>query len=213
VRNVPWWGVASSAVGPLLLVGGWTVATRLQPPSFDPVTDTVSALAAVGAAHRWVMTVTFLAVGVCDVVTAVALRPARAAGRLILVAGSVAGMLGAVNPEHDGGSLSHAIWASIGFGGLAFWPAAAWRRGPSVPWGLRAAACACAVAVLVTLTAWFGTEVATGGGQAGLAELIVGVVQALWILTVVLSCRLPSRAATGPAAWTSGPGGLWRLMP
>lgn len=201
MRNVPWWGVVSSAAGPLLLVGGWTVATRLQPPSFDPVTDTVSALAAVGAAHRWVMTVTFLVVGVCDVVTAVALRPGRAAGRLILVAGSMAGMLAAVNPQHGGGSLPHAIWASISFGGLACWPAAAWRRGPSVPWGLRPAACACAVAVLVTLTAWFGTEVATGGGQAGLAELIVGVVQALWLLTVVLSCRFPSTAATGSTAW------------
>ena len=184
-----------------MLVGGGTVAARLQPPSFDPLTDTVSALAAVGAADRWVMTVTFLVVAVCDVVTAVALRPARAAGRLILVAGSVAGMLVAVNPEHGGGSLSHAIWALIGFGGLAFWPAAAWRRGPSVPWGLRPAACACAVAVLVTLTAWFGIEVATGGGQAGLAERIIGVVQALWLLTVVLSCRFPSRAATGSTAW------------
>jgi hypothetical protein len=130
----------------LVLVGGGTVAARLQPPSFDPLTDTVSALAAVGAADRWVMTVTFLVVAVCDVVTAVALRPARAAGRLILVAGSVAGMLVAVNPEHGGGSLSHAIWALIGFGGLAFWPAAAWRRGPvgavgAAPGGVRLCRC------------------------------------------------------------------------
>ena len=70
-----------------------------------------------------------------------------------------------------------------------------------MPWGLRPVVCACAVAVLVTLTAWFGIEVATGGGQAGLAERIIGVVQALWLLTVVLSCRFPSRVATGSTAW------------
>ena len=135
MQNVPWWGVASSAIAPALLVGGWTVAIRLQPPSFDPVTDTVSSLAAVGAADRWVMTLTFAIVAVCNLVTAAALRPAGAPGRLILAAGSAAGLLMALNPEHFGGSVPHAVWASIGFGGMALWPAGAWRRGPSVPWG------------------------------------------------------------------------------
>lgn len=49
---------------------------RLQPSSFDPVTDTVSTLAAVGAVSRWLMTLTFLVVGTCDVITGPALRPA-----------------------------------------------------------------------------------------------------------------------------------------
>ena len=44
------------------------MAIRLQPPSFDPVTDTVSSLAAVGAADRWVMTLTFAIVAVCNLV-------------------------------------------------------------------------------------------------------------------------------------------------
>jgi hypothetical protein len=143
---------------------------------------------------------------VCDVVTAVALRPA---GRLILVAG----MLVAVNPEHGGGSLSHAIWASIGFGGLTFWPAAAWRRGPSVPRGLRPVVCACAVAALVTLTAWFGTEGPTGAGHAGLAERIVGVVQALWLLTGGAVLPLPVGSGHRLAGVGALTGGLSRLVP
>ena len=80
MRNVPWWGVLSSAAAPVLLAGGWTIAATLQPPSFDPVTDTGSALAAVGAAGRWLMTATFLAVGTCDVITGLALRPASSTG-------------------------------------------------------------------------------------------------------------------------------------
>lgn len=198
VRNVPWWGVISSAVGPLLLVGGWTAAARLQPPSFDPMAETVSALAAVGAPGRWVMTLTFVMVAICDIVTAVALRPARVAGRLTLVAGSVAGVLVAVNPEHGGGSLAHAIWATIGFGGLAFWPAMAWQRGPSVPWGLRPAACGWAAAALATLTAWFGAELVTRAREVGLAERTVGVAQALWLLAVVLSSRPRRSSARAP---------------
>ena len=31
VRGVPWWGLVSSAVAPVLLVGGWTVAAGLLP--------------------------------------------------------------------------------------------------------------------------------------------------------------------------------------
>jgi len=204
VPNVPWWGVVSSAAAPLMLVSGWTIATRLQPPSFDPVTDTVSALAALDAADRWVMTLTFLLVGCCDVITGLALRPAGAVGRLILVAGSAAGMLVAVNPQPPGGgSLPHATWASVGFVALAAWPGGAWRRGPSVPWALRPAVCAGAVAVLLALLAWFGAELVTGAGQAGLAELVLGVAQAVWPLMVVLSCCRPVRTAAGSPICTA----------
>jgi hypothetical protein len=76
-------------------------------------------------------------------------------------------------------------------------PAGAWRRGPSVPSGLRPAVCAGAVAVLVLLLAWFVLEVITGAGQVGLAERILGVAQAVWPLTVVLTCRHPVRVVVG----------------
>ena len=81
VRDLPWWGVASSAAAPVLMVAGWTAAARLQPHPVDPVAETVSALAAVGATDRWVMTLTFVLVGACDLITGLALRPARTPGR------------------------------------------------------------------------------------------------------------------------------------
>jgi hypothetical protein len=58
-----------------------------------------------------------------------------------------------------------------------------------------------AVAVLVLLLAWFAVEVVTEAGQVGLAERVLGVAQAVWPLTVVLSCRHHFRAAVGPAAY------------
>ena len=187
--GAPWWGVISSAAAPLLLVAGWTVAALLQPRSFDAVSGTVSALAAVGAADRWVMTLAFALAGACEVITGLALRPAGPPGRLILMAGGAAVVLVAANPEHAGGSLSHAFWAGVGFAALVAWPGAAWRRGPSVPWGLRPAVSASAVAILVGLLAWFLLDLVTGGGHAGLAERVMGVTQAAWPLAVVLSCR------------------------
>jgi hypothetical protein len=67
-----------------------------------------------------------------------------------------------------------------------------------VPWGLRAAVSAGAVAVLLALVAWFGMELITGGGLAGLAERIFGAAQALWLLAVVASCRHAARQETRP---------------
>ena len=186
----------SSASAPVLLVGGWTAAASLQ-PRFDPVADTVSALAAPGATDRWVMTLTFLLVGGCYIVTALALRPAGPAGRLILIAGALAGMLVAANPEHpnDPYPLPHIITAAAGFAGLVTWPAGAWRRGPAVPWALRPAVAGAAVAVLSAPVAWFVAELILGFGQAGLAERVAGTAQALWPLAVVLSCLWRQKAA------------------
>src|SRR5215467_901113 len=113
------------------------------------------------------MTLTFLVVGACDVVTGLALRPARVPGRLILMAGAVAGMVVAANPEQPGTNfpLPHMICAAAGCAALVAWPAGAWRRGPSVPWGLRPTVSAGAAAVLLALLAWFGAELITAGGQ------------------------------------------------
>jgi Protein of unknown function (DUF998) len=149
------------------MVGGWTVAAGLQRQPFDPVSEMVSALMAVGATDRWVMTTALLAVGTCYIVTGAALRPAATAGRLVLIASAAAGMLVAVSPEPAvGASVSHTVWAVLGFAGLAAWPAWAWRRGSAVPWGLRPWACFGAVAVELILLAWFAAELITGAGQA-----------------------------------------------
>src|SRR6202142_3812845 len=93
VRSVPWWGLVSSAAAPVLLGGGWTLAAGLQPGSFAAVAGTISSLAAVGAADRWVMTLALAGVGACHVVTGLALRPAAAPVPLILVTGGGATVL------------------------------------------------------------------------------------------------------------------------
>ena len=100
-----------------------------------------------------------------------------------------AGMMVAHSPEHVGGSLSHAVWAAIGFAALAAWPAGAWRRDPMAAWCLRPATCLGAVAVQFLLLAWFVAELVNGAGQVGLAERVLGAAQETWPFVVVLSCR------------------------
>jgi Protein of unknown function (DUF998) len=98
VRAVPWWGVVSSAAPPVVLAAGWTVAAFLQSRPYDPAADTVSALAGIGATDRWVMTLAFALAGACEIVTGLAPRPARPAGRLVLMTGGTAGILVAASP-------------------------------------------------------------------------------------------------------------------
>jgi hypothetical membrane protein len=190
VRDVPWWGVLPAAAAPVLLVGGWTVAAALQPGSFNQIASTISALAARGAADRWVMTLAFLGVGACYVITGLALRPAAAPGRLLLMIGGVATALVAANPvtAGRGGSLPHTLAAGAAFIALAAWPLLGRRPGSSVPALLRPAVCAGAAAALLGLLVWFGVELSTGGGQVGLAERAAAGAQALWPLAVMLSC-------------------------
>jgi hypothetical membrane protein len=215
VRGVPWWGVVSSAAAPVLLIGGWTVAAGLQPGGFDQVTGTISALAAVGAADRWVMTLALLGAGAGHVITGLALRPAASAGRLLLMTGGVAMILVAVNPVRSGGggSLPHILAAAAAFTALAAWPAFAWRRGASVPPGLRPVRSGVAAGALLGLAVWFGAEVVLGGGQVGLAERAAAGAQAVWPLVVVLTsyCRkslvVPSRRPGRADPASPGPRG------
>src|SRR5262249_2141034 len=136
---VPWWTVVSSAAAPLLLTGGWAVAGELQPGHYDPVRQSVSVLAGMGASDRWVMTLAFVFPGIASMATGLGMHPAAPAGRLILLAAGLAGMLVAASPEPPGGgfSLEHAAWSTVGFALLAAWPLAGWQRGPGVPWALR----------------------------------------------------------------------------
>lgn len=204
-RVVPWWGIASSAVPPVALAAGWTIAASLQLRPYDPVADTVSALAGTGATDRWVMTLAFVLAGVCEIITGLALRPARMAGRAILVAGGVAGVLVAAYPVHmgEGAPAAHILWAVTGLTALAVWPLAASSSGPAVPWPLRPEVSVPVAVLLVALLALFGFELVTSGGMTGLAERVLGEAQAAWPFAAVMACchpvsvKAPSRPVQG----------------
>jgi hypothetical protein len=186
--------MVASAAPPVLLAVGWTVAASIQTRPYDPVADTVSALAGTGATDRWLMTLAFALAGAGEIVTGLALRSARMAGRLILIVGGIAGIgvAGCPVTMGDGAPGSHIAWAVIGLAALAVWPAAASRRGPAVvPWGLRPTVSVRATAVFLVLLAGFGLELVTSGGLAGLTERVLGEAQSAWPFMVAMSCRHP----------------------
>ncbi|MDR3648180.1 MAG: DUF998 domain-containing protein [Acidimicrobiales bacterium] len=200
MRRIPWWALASAGTAPVLLIGGWTLAQSRQPPGYDPIRDTISALAARGAADRWVMTSALLGLGACHVVTAAGLRPARREGRVLLAVGGAATVMVAAFPQPvRGNSQSHTVAAAVAFTALGVWPALAGRaragtHGRAAPL-LSYPVSLTATAVLVGLVVWFAAEV--HGHQRGLAERAAAGAQALWPLAVVASTRR-SWARTAP---------------
>lgn len=197
--RVPWWGLASAVAAPVLLVGGWTWAQAVQPAPFDPVRQTISALAATGAPHRGVMTVALLGLGVAHTTTALALRPAATAGRLTLAVGGVATVLVALVPlpSPSGSAAAHTAAASSAFAALALWPAPAARTRPGTPVTLRPPTAVAATVALGLLVGWLLLELRSGGPAIGLSERVAAAAQALWPLAVVLSCRWSGARARG----------------
>jgi hypothetical membrane protein len=167
---------------------GWAVAASLQERAYDPGVQTISVLAAPGGSGSWVMTVAFVALGVCHLLTALGLRPAALAGRVALAAGGVSALAVALFPApSSGGSLTHGSVAVVGFVVLAAWPVLAARRGDAVPWALRAAPSLGATAVMALGAAWFLAELHLHGAP-GAAERAVTTIQSVWPFAVVLSC-------------------------
>ncbi|MDI3387511.1 DUF998 domain-containing protein [Streptomyces sp. B-S-A8] len=213
MRFVPWWAVLSSGCAPLLLVGGWTLAAVVEGPGYDPVTETISAMAADGASGRGVLSGALVALGVCHLVTAWGLRPAAVAGRVALGCGGLAVIGMALSPvPESGGSLVHGWVAAVGFALMALWPvlAAAWpgaarrgaawpgaaRRGAAqpggvrpeaVPWGLRPALSLAVCLLMGAGAVWFLVALHRQGA-AGVAERVLTTAQTAWPFAVVLSC-------------------------
>ncbi|WP_433318141.1 DUF998 domain-containing protein [Micromonospora sp. CA-269861] len=200
---VPRWALLSAGGAPLFLVGGWTVAQAAQADGFDPVRQTISALAATGADHRWIMTIALALLALCHLTTALGLVSAAPAGRGLLALGGLATVVVAAFPQNPtGDSTTHAVAAGVSFGALAVWPALAVprraapsrdreHRHPSAR--VRGVALA-AAAVLLGLVGWFAVEFFSDGAWIGLTERLAAAAEA----GVPLAAVLVSRRRPGP---------------
>jgi hypothetical membrane protein len=189
VPRPPWWAFLAPGAAPLLLVGGWTLAAARQPAGYDPIRDTISALAARGATDRWIMTGALIGVGCCYALTGWGLR-AAGGGRLLLALGGLGTVSVAAFPQPiRGNSVAHTVAASVAFAALALWPVVAACRRSGVAL-LRPLPGLLATLALIGLILWFVGEI--HGGHRGLAERAVAGAEALWPLAVVTSAQCGS---------------------
>ena len=185
--RVKTWSLISATSAPILLIGGWTYAATLQPTGFDSARDTISALAAIGATDRAVMTWALLLVGACHVITASGLREARIVGRVVLAIGGLATIGVALAPlPVSGSSTLHGLFAFIAFGCLGAWPLVAWQRSPATSWALRRGPSIIAGLVLTLLVGGFAVSLVSGE-FVGATERLAAAAQGIWPAVVVWS--------------------------
>ncbi len=201
-KTIPWWTVAAGSAAPVLLIGGFLVAATVQPASYNPVRDTISALAERGSTDWWLMTSALLGLGLCYLLVALGLQIAGGGARLLLAGGGVATLLIALfrEPGH-GYSLVHELAVIAAVLTCCPWPAIASRRLHPAPL-LRRFPGFVAAGVSVGLAAWYGIE--THGALLGLAERCAAAAPPLWLFAVVVTTR---RVFTQPAATQHPTGG------
>jgi len=202
VKPIPWWALAAAGAAPVLLIGGFLLATAIQSSSYDPVRDTISELAEQGATDSWLMTSAIAGVGLCYLVAALGLQPAGRVGRALLASGGAATLLIALfrEPRH-GYSLPHELAVIVTVMTCCTWPAFASHRRYPAPLLTRAPSFA-AAGISLGLAAWYALE--SHGVLLGLAERCAAAAPPLWLLAVVVTTR---RVLTQRAPGPDRPGG------
>lgn len=171
--------LASATTAVVALVGGWTWAALRQPAGFDPVRESISALAASQTPHRWIMTVALVVTGLAHIGSALLLPGMRRGGRWTLGAAGVATIAVALVPQtsRSDGSVAHTAAAALSLVLLALWPWFGAHAGATVL--LRPPVARTATVVLGALVASLPVG-AQAGMPFGAHERVVAALLALW---------------------------------
>jgi len=167
------------------LIGGWLLAQSLVPNDFNPIRESISALAARGMPHRWAMTSALVVAGALHIATAWSLTGMRKNGRIALAgAGLMTILLAAVPlPARGANSITHTLIAILAFVLLACWP---WLGARPQSQGLLSSRVA-TWATIVMLGLVASMALTLGSPVFGLHERVVTTALVSWPLLTAIT--------------------------
>ena len=184
----------AAIIGPIQSVLGWVIAGALW-AEYNPVTQTISDLAAPESPVNWIMSGFFILGGVLTLIISVSAKTLAMPGRIALFLSAIATFGLTVFPTPlVGYSIMHRIFAIASFALSAFWPILAMRFRKDAPWIIRPAASIIGTALQLALAIWFlSTWTDPETTNVGVWERVVSVSQALYGSIVILTIYLGSK--------------------
>lgn len=184
----------AAIIGPIQSVLGWSIAGALW-TGYDPVTKTISDLAAFESPVKWIMSSFFIFGGVLTLIASVSARTLALPGRIALFLSAIATFGLTIFPTPlVGYSLEHRIFAIASFALSAFWPILAMRFRKDAPWIIRPAASIIGTALQAALALWFlSTWTDPAATNVGVWERVVTVSQALYGSVVIVTIYIGAK--------------------
>lgn len=184
----------AAIIGPIQSVLGWVIAGALW-AEYNPVTQTISDLAASESPVKWIMSGFFIFGGVLTLIVSVSARTLALPGRIVLFLSAIATFGLTIFPTPlIGYSVMHRVFAISSFALSAFWPILAMRLRKDAPWIIRPTASIIGTVLQLALAVWFlssWTDPETT--NVGVWERVVTVSQALYGSIVVITIYLGSK--------------------
>jgi hypothetical membrane protein len=184
----------AAIIGPIQSVLGWLIAGALW-AEYNPVTQTISDLAAPESPVNWIMSGFFVFGGVLTLIASIYARTLALPGRIALFLSAIATFGLTIFPTPlIGYSLEHRIFAIISFALSAFWPILAMRFRKDAPWIIRPTASIIGTTLQLSLAVWFlSTWTDPDTTNVGVWERVVTVSQALYGSIVIITIYLGSK--------------------
>lgn len=184
----------AALIGPIQSVLGWVIAGALW-TEYNPVTQTISDLAANESPVRWIMSGFFVFGGVLTLIVSISAKTLALPGRIALFLSAIATFGLTVFPTPlVGYSVEHRVFAIASFALSAFWPILAMRFRKDAPWIIRPMASIIGTTLQLALAVWFlSTWTDPETTNVGVWERVVTVSQALYGSIVVIVIYLGSK--------------------
>lgn len=191
--------LVAAIIGPIQSVLGWTIAGALW-PGYNPVTQTISDLAANESPVKWIMSSFFVLGGVLTLIASIYAKTLGMPGRVALFVSAICTFGLTIFPTPlVGYSIMHRVFAISSFVLSAGWPILAMRKDPAAPWIIRPLASIVGTALQAALAIWFlSTWTDPSATTVGVWERVVAVSQSLYASIVIILCYSKMRTKNSP---------------
>lgn len=192
----------ASTIGPVQSILGWVISGALW-PGYDPISKTISDLAADDSPVQAIQTSFFFLGATLTVIGAISARTLALPGRITLLLAGLATYALAIftTPSQVGHSDAHRMAASISFVLMSAWPLLSMRFDRRYPWVVRPVAAIASTIGLTLISLWFlSTWLDPNTTVVGLSERVIVTAQVLWLSFTVWTCWLVERRTGGDYA-------------